>query len=54
MPRIIRKDGGLQHVQIIKDGRLIDEIRMGNWCDRDAVKYAMEMAVKAERQTADY
>ena len=52
--RIIRKEDGFQHVQIIKDGRLIDEIRMDNWCDLDAVKYAMEMAVEAERQTADY
>jgi hypothetical protein len=50
--RMIRKDGH-QYVQIIKDGRLIDEVRLDDWCELRAVRYAMEMTVEAERATAD-
>ena len=46
--RMIRKDGH-QYVQIVKDGRLVDD----DWCELRAVRYAMEMAVEAERATAD-
>ena len=35
-------------------GRLIDEIRLDDWCELTAVKYAMEMAIECERQIADY
>jgi uncharacterized protein YutE (UPF0331/DUF86 family) len=52
--RIIRKDDGKQYIQITKGVHLIDELPLDDWCDLDAVKYAMEMAVECERQTADY
>jgi uncharacterized protein YutE (UPF0331/DUF86 family) len=51
---IIRKEDGKQYVQILKGVYLIDELPLDDWCELSAVKYAMEMAIECERQTADY
>jgi hypothetical protein len=43
---------GERYVQVMKDGVQIAEMHFADWCALPAVKYAMEQAIEAERQTA--